>query len=116
MIAAAHHVEIQQPVIVVIDPGAARPGGFQHRTEVVLAEGVPEIDASLSVTSSKVTSDEAGGALGAGLWALITRVFSPLRHRDTEKNRRRLKGFIGFVLRANFIFTPCFLCASVPQW
>ena len=44
-VAAADHVEVQQAVIVVVDPGAAGTGGLHDRTELLLAEGVLEVNA-----------------------------------------------------------------------
>src|SRR5208283_1307564 len=43
-VAPAQHVEVQETVIVVIEPGAAGTGGLHDRAQLLLAERVPEID------------------------------------------------------------------------
>ena len=37
-------VQIEKPVIVIVDPGAAGTGGFHDRTELLLAEGMFKVN------------------------------------------------------------------------
>ena len=43
-ISSADHIQIEQTVVVVIDPGAAGSRAFQDRTQILFAERLTEID------------------------------------------------------------------------
>ena len=71
-VAAADHVEVQQAVVVVVNPGAAGTGGLHDRTELLLAERVLKMNARL-LRDVLVGDERRGGrsfgrgALGGGL-------------------------------------------------
>ena len=71
-VAAADHVEVEQAVIVVVDPGAAGTGGLHDGTELLLAERVLKVNAGflrdvLVGHERRRRRSFRRGALGGGL-------------------------------------------------